>query len=116
MKEYKVVFHLDEDTAGRLNKALNNIRILLIDLGEENVDIEVVANGTAVNALRKSNEGQGHKLATLAKKGVTFAVCGNSMKHLEIQQSDLMEYATVVDSGIGELVKKQAQGWAYIRP
>jgi hypothetical protein len=38
------------------------------------------------------------------------------MRNLGIQKDELFDFVTVVSSGVGEIVKKQTAGWAYIRP
>ena len=48
--------------------------------------------------------------------GVLFAACAHSLSQLEIARNTLLESVEVVSSGVGELVKKQMEGWAYIRP
>ena len=48
------------------------------------------------------------------KLSITF--CANSIKHLEISVDELVPEAEIVPAGVSELVKKQNDGWAYIRP
>ena len=45
MNQYRVVFHLEEPVKGRADQVFSNIENLLADLGEDNVDVELVANG-----------------------------------------------------------------------
>ena len=54
-------------------------------------------------------------MRALHKAGVQFRVCHNSMYALHIKQSDLYSYMKVIPAGILQLVKKQMQGYAYIR-
>lgn len=116
MKEYRALFHLDEDAPEKFNETLNNIRNLLVDLEAENVDVELVANGKGVLSLLNSNQAQAIRVRNLADEGVSFTVCANSLKHLKIDAADLMPQAIIVPAGVGELVRKQSQGWAYIKP
>mgnify|MGYP001793963729 CR=1 FL=1 len=116
MKVYRVIFHLDEDSEQKVNEVFNNLRNLLADLGEENVEVELLINGVGVTAMRKDNESNGLRVRHLAKQGVKFAVCANSLKHLKISPDELVAEAEIVPAGVSELVKKQIDGWAYIRP
>lgn len=116
MKPYHVIFHLDEDSDEKVNEVFNNLRNLLADLGEENVEVELLTNGTGVKAMRKENESNALRIRHLARQGVKFAVCANSLKHLEISAVELVAEAEIVPAGVSELVKKQIDGWAYIRP
>ena len=114
MDKYKVVFHIDEQTKADL--ALHNISNLITDIGGENLEIEMVANGDAVRVLLRSVDEFGPMLKELAERQVVFCACANSMRNFEIQKDELLDFVTVVSSGVGEIVKKQAAGWAYIRP
>jgi intracellular sulfur oxidation DsrE/DsrF family protein len=116
MKQYHVIFHLDEDTEQKVNEVFNNLRNLLSDLGPENVDVELLINGKGVSAMRKDNESNALRIQHLARQGVKFAVCANSIKFLKIIPDDLVSDAEIVPAGVSELVKKQQAGWAYIRP
>jgi intracellular sulfur oxidation DsrE/DsrF family protein len=116
MNRYRVLVHLDESNHARVTLVLNNIDNLIADLGQGNVDVELVANGGGVNALLSgSNEQAGH-IAMLAARGVRFAACANSLHHLNLSPEALLAEVDVVPSGVGELVKKQTEGWSYLRP
>ncbi len=116
MKTYRVIFHLDENSDQKVNEVFNNIRNLIHDLGEENVEVELLANGSGVTVMRKDSDANDIRIRNLSKQGVRFAVCANSLKHLNIPAADLVSEAEVVPAGVSELVKKQTEGWAYIRP
>ena len=116
MNKYHVVFHLDEPSKGRADQVFGNIENLLADLGENNVEVELVANGGGVRALVKGPDSHSEQIELLAARGVRFAACAHSLSQLEIARDMLLELVEVVSSGVGELVKKQAEGWAYIRP
>lgn len=116
MNKYRVVFHLDEPSKGRADQVFRNIEYLLADLGEGNVDVELVANGGGVRALVKGPDSHAGQVESLAAKGVRFAACAHSLSMLGIARESLLESVAVVSAGVGELVKKQAEGWAYIRP
>lgn len=109
----KVVFHLDEEDKASL--VLHNISNLIKDIGEENLEIEMVVNSDTVKLLIKGIEFE-PMFEELVKKQVKFCACANSMRNLGIQKDELLNFVTVVSSGVGEIVKKQAAGWAYIRP
>lgn len=116
MKTYQVVFHLDEDSEEKTNEVFNNIRNLLVDLGEQNVEVELLVNGRGVLTMRKTNESNAIRVRHLFAQDVKVAVCANSLKHLKVNQAELISEAEIVPAGVSELVKKQKEGWAYIRP
>ena len=125
LTKYKVIFHIDEPSKGRADQVLMNITNLLNDLGDGNVEVELLANGGGVRALTKETKepdgqagqvGQASLVEALSKRGVRFVACQNSLDHLNMQRSDLVDLVEVVPAGVSELVKKQNEGWAYIRP
>ncbi|MCL5031151.1 MAG: DsrE family protein [Bacteroidetes bacterium] len=116
MEKYKVVFHLDEGVKARADMVLINISNLIADLGEDNVTIELVANSEGVTAFLKEPNWHISKIEGLMAKGVRFVVCANSLRQAGLTKDSLMAQIEVVPAGVSELVKKQAEGWAYIRP
>ena len=54
-------------------------------------------------------------LEKLHATGVVFAVCKNTMNKMQITKEQLVPLATTVDSGVGEVVRKQEAGYAYIK-
>ncbi len=116
MGNYCVVFHIDEGSIARANMVLHNIQNLIDDLGEESVEVALVANGEGVKALLRSPNVQKRQIQRLAERGVQFLACRNSLRFLGLDEDDLLEPVDVVPAGVTELTKKQADGWAYIRP
>ncbi len=116
MASYRVVFHLDEGGRGRADLVLRNIANLLADLGADNVEVELVANGEGLLALLKTPNLHGETVVRLAAQGVRIAACATAARHLGLTREALLDPVALVPSGIGELVRKQAEGWAYIRP
>jgi uncharacterized protein len=116
MKEYRVIFHLDEYNGVQITTLLKNIENLIADLGEDNVQIEVVANAEGVNTLLKRPNSHTGQIVKLADKGVYFTACSVAVRQIGLSKDKLLEPVDIVRSGIGELVKRQTQGWVYIRP
>ncbi len=112
MSKYRVIFHLHEEEKG--NIAFSNIINLINDLGEDELEIELLMNGTGVRVMLEDG-GYIHKVDYLSNKGVKFSVCSNSLKGLKIDEDELIDEYEKVSSGVGELVKKQEDGWSYIK-
>jgi len=92
---------------------IQNMRIAFANDG--GVEIEAVFFGPGLNMLRKINTDHADILQRLASEGVKLAACRNSMRDRNITTEDLFPFATTVDSGVAELVRKQEAGWAYIK-
>ncbi len=116
MKKYKVLFHLDEAAKTRAELVLNNIDNLIADLGQENVDVELVANSEGVTALLRVPSRLASRVEKLALDGVRITACANSLRQLGLTKDSLLERVEIVPAGVAELVRKQADGWVYIRP
>jgi len=115
MQVYKVVFHIDESFRQRAEQILANITNLLNDMGGENLNVELLANGSGVQMLKK-DAGFKEKIEVLSARGVQFVACAHSLEKLDLKLDDLLESIKVVPAGVSELDRKQAEGWAYIRP
>ena len=82
MNKYRVVFHLDEPSKGRADQVFRNIENLMDDLGENNVGVELVANGGGVKALVKGPDSHAEQFRCLCpfhepvgnRKGHTFGI------------------------------------------
>ena len=79
------------------------------------VEIEVVFFGPGIYMLRKTNTNHEDVLKRFAEQGVKLAACRNSMRDRNLTTEDLFSFATTVDSGVAELVRKQEAGWAYVK-
>ncbi len=118
MEKLKVIFHVNEKE--KWDVALKNITNLIKDVGEGNLDILVLANGPSVGAYVDPIKIQ--TMEDLAKKGVRFLACRNSVKMMCsegvicISEEGLPSFVTVVPAGITEIIKRQHEGYAYVKP
>jgi intracellular sulfur oxidation DsrE/DsrF family protein len=56
-------------------------------------------------------------VAALARQGVEFRVCNNTLTAHNIDKSELVPEISLVPAGVVEIARLQAQeGYAYIRP
>ena len=115
MTKYRVLFHIDESVQSKWAMVLRNIENLLEDIGE-NLEVKLVANAEGIALLYKMPNPFHEKIAQLAEKGVRFAVCANSLRQQNLTEDFLLDLAEIVPSGVGEIVRRQSEGWAYIKP
>lgn len=111
----KVIFHVDENEKWQL--CLGNVRNML-NYGKENktvFEIEILANSEAVGKFKKGSEWE-TAMRDLLQNGVTLAACQNALNAQKIAKDDLIDHVTVVPAGVVELVIKQSEGFAYIKP
>jgi uncharacterized protein len=77
--------------------------------------IEIVFHGNAVFGLLKDTGYFKEQIIGFHKKGVTMAVCNNALKNRNIKTDRVIPEAVIVPVAILELVKKQEEGWSYIK-
>ncbi|SPD75069.1 conserved hypothetical protein [uncultured Desulfobacterium sp.] len=115
--KFKVVFHIDWGQEENLKMAITNITNLLKIVPREDTDICVLANGPAVKLFQQGRAlGYASDIQDLSDKGVHFRVCNNALKHFAVAKDSLVSTCEVVPAGIMELVRLQAEGYAYIKP
>jgi len=115
----KVVYHLNEGVQ-QAASALCNIRLHLN--ADPQARIVVVTHGSGIDFLLKgARDAQGNSfedsIGELAAKGVLFRVCNNTLVARKIDKIKVVLEADVVDSGVAEVARLQAQkGHVYLRP
>jgi len=110
-----VVFQVSDADAQKWNLALNNARNLQDDLGAEATDLEIVVYGPGIGML-KSDSPVAKRIADALKSGVKVVACENTMRNQKLSVPDMLPNIGYVSAGVVELMKKQQQGYAYIRP
>lgn len=110
-----VIFHIDEFQ--KWNLLLNNVKNLLLsyDNSLSSISVEVLANSEAVKGYIYSND-LSDKLKILSQEGVAFAACNNALIGMNISKEQVFPFVKVVPVGVRELIDKQQEGYAYIKP
>ena len=114
-KKHKVVFQVSDNDPGKWNLTLNNARNVQQDLGEKNVEIEIVAYGPGIGML-KMDSAVGNRIGEAMSTGVQVVACENKMTNQKLSRDDMLSRIGYVKAGVVELMEKQRQGWSYIRP
>ena len=112
---YKVIVHVGDAEPAKWNVALNNVANLQKELGSANIDIEVVAINAGLGML-KADSPVGNRVADALKSGVVIVACENSMRGQKLAREDMLNDIGYVKAGVVELMERQRQGYAYIRP
>ncbi len=120
---HRIVFHVDENDPQKMNITLNNaanVNRYYQDKGEE-VEMEIVTYGPGLMMLHAKKSPVKERIASFAQNfdNVSFKACANTMKKMQKKtgkQVPLLPQARMVPSGVVHLVKRQEEGWSYIRP
>jgi len=111
----KVVIQMSDGDASKWNLALNNAKNLQSDLGAANVDIEIVTYGPGIGML-KAESVVATRVEEALTSGVKVFACENTMRGQKLTKPDMLGGISYVSAGVVEIMEKQQQGWAYIRP
>jgi hypothetical protein len=81
-----------------------------------NAQYEVVVHNQGVDLLMEKHAIDKNGIRDLAKRGIKFLVCENTIRTRNINKSEFMQDVVgYVPAGIAEIVMKQEQGWSYIK-
>ena len=111
----RVVMQVSDADPGKWNLALNNAHNLQADLGPGNVEIEIVAYGPGIGML-KSESVVGNRIGEALGSGVKILACENTMRGAKLAKDDMLGGIGYVGAGVVEIMQRQQQGWAYLRP
>lgn len=114
-KKERVVLQVSESDSKRWNLVLTTAKTLQTEFGEDRIDVAIVAIGPGVNMLKEDADVANRVQTAIARK-IFIVACGSSMKALNVDPDSLSRNVFVVPSGAAELVKRQRDGWLYLRP
>jgi uncharacterized protein len=117
-KTYKVVFDVGEGGDEYFERVIQKVANLSRDSRlAGRVEIKIVAHTNGIDFVAAAkNQRQSEAIPVLIKSGISIEACNNSMRGHNMKQEDLFQGVTVTESGVGEIVLLQQQGYAYFRP
>lgn len=111
----RVVIQVSDADPAKWNLAVNNARNVQNDLGKDKVDVEIVAYGPGLGMLRMDSKVAG-RLAEALDHNIGLLACENTMRNTKVGKDQMYGGIRYVDAGVVHLMKRQREGWAYIRP
>jgi intracellular sulfur oxidation DsrE/DsrF family protein len=118
----KVLVHLNVGNPERIRQTLDEVENLIgfYRANGQQARVEVVVNGDGLDMLREDTSPYPERIAYMQKEydNLTFAACQNTIDRLKREQgivARLLPGVTVIDSGVAQIMRRQHQGWAYIR-
>lgn len=111
---HKIVFELTSEDKKTWETLLNNLENVRKELGPK-TEMEVVAHGNGIGFLLKKADFQKARMQKLTKEGIKFLGCENTMKRKKITRDELYDFAGTVPAGLAEIIRKQKEGWSYIK-
>lgn len=111
----KVVIQVSDGDPKTWNQALNVVKNIQQAYGKDNVQVEVVAFGNGIGMLRMDSE-VGNRIDETLQSGAHVYACENTMRGRKLSKDDMLSKIGYVPAGVVEIINKQREGWAIIRP
>ena len=111
----RLVIQVSDDSPGKWRLALNNAKNVQQDLGAANVEIEIVAYGPGIGMLKADSEAEAG-VTQARTDGVKVVACENTMRNQKLKREDMQGGIGYVSAGVVEIMNRQREGWAYLRP
>lgn len=119
----RVVLHVNFNDPEALNFVLNNAENIgaYYESAGNHIEIRVIAHGPGLHMLRADTSPVKERLQAMvgAQAGLSFYACANTRERMakaEGKIPDLVSKATLVPSGIVEIMELQRAGWLYLKP
>lgn len=112
--QHRIVMQLSSNDTLVWKGLMNNLKNLKAGWGDS-VLIEVVAHGPGIDFLTKGKTTQQEKINYFKQMGISFVACENTMTERKVPKDAIVDGASFVKMGIGEIIRKQEEGWSYIK-
>jgi hypothetical protein len=109
----RVVLQVSTPDPRMWNQALNYVENLRELYGVDQVQIELVALGLGLGVL-KLDSTQATRVADALKAGVQVSACEVTMRRQKLTRDDMLANLGYVPAGLGQIIRRQREGWAYI--
>jgi len=115
VKKERVVLQVSDDNPKTWNQALNVIENLQQAYGKDKVEIRLVAFGFGLGIL-KLDSVAGSRVQDAVQSGAQILACEVTMRRQKLSKADMQPNIGYVPAGVVEIIKRQRQGWAVVRP
>jgi intracellular sulfur oxidation DsrE/DsrF family protein len=119
---WKVLLHVTSDDPYRINVMLDETERLLKEYKSDprDLDIEILANGKGLNMLRSDTSKFKGRIEQLQKhySNLAFYACGKAIERLKKEQGidvQLLPNVNRARSALSRSMKRQKEGWTYIK-
>lgn len=97
------------------HKALMHQLKNLKEVWADSVEIEVLVQGPGLDILTKEKTTQSENIYKLKQSGIHFTACEFSLKQRNVKKEDILPEMEFVRYGLVEIIKRQEQGWSYLK-
>lgn len=110
-----IVIQVSDDDPKTWNQALNVVKNVQSAYGKDKVNVEVVVFGNG-SGLLKLDSPLSNRIDDTLASGANVFMCENTMRGQKLTKADMHGKIGYVPAGVIEIIEKQRQGWAVIRP
>lgn len=115
-KSYQAMYVINESDKTKMDAVIRNIGNVLEDPRlKGKLKIVLLAFGGGVEIFKKNNAYQ-FQLLSLKEKGVIFLQCENTLNERHISKEELYDFIHYTPSGNGEIILRQYEDWAIVKP
>ena len=124
-RPHRIAIQVDQNDPQVMNLALNNATNVIeyYRAKNEDVEIDIVTYGPGLHMLRSDTSPVQDRLKRLKELAfpnkIQFSACNNTRQGMEKTEGKaipIISEATIVPSGVVQLMELQEQGWSYVRP
>jgi len=109
----KIVMHLQSADTLVHRSIVNQISNMKKEMPES--EISIVCHGPGMDFLLKNKSKYIEQLHKMQLNNVQVIGCEFTMKQRNIKKDDLVTYALTVPYALTDIVRKQADGWIYVK-
>jgi len=121
-QETKLVLHVTTNAEHKINTVLDEAEALLESYLTSNkqVKLNILSNGKGLALLKANHSPYSKRIQALQEKykNLTFLACKKAIDRkrlLSKKETAIIPEAIIVPSALGEIMKKQQEGWSYIK-
>ena len=121
-KHWRLMLHVSTDNPNRLNLVLDEAEALLREYAASSrlLELEILTHKKGLALVTNNGEDYSQRLEKLKQQyaNLSVLVCGQTLKRVQKergQKVELIPGTNVVKSAINEVVKRQRDGWSYIK-
>ncbi|MDY0042084.1 MAG: DsrE family protein [Desulforhabdus sp.] len=113
MKHNRLVLHISD--RDKWLPILNELNGLIRADAHVRFQVVIVADIFAGAVCIACNKSLRDQMAELVNSGHTIAVCEESLRSLNIRVDSLPEFVQSVPNGLAEIIKRQRDGYLYVK-
>ncbi len=118
----KLVLHVTSGSQHKLRTVLDETESFLNQYQDsaQKVQLDILTNGSGLKLLRADHSPFSQRIKALQQRyqNLTFKACQNAIKRVQQRTGKLptmLPETVTVPSALGEIMKKQQEGWSYIK-